>query len=627
MASFFRRYLTLKNIIKVFAVALSAFHIHAAIFGPPEEMIFRAVHLGFVMLLLFFVSAADSSGKKRIWRIIDICFGLTAAASIVYLLYDYNDIVSRFAYIDPVKNFEKIFGGLLLVLVLEGTRRRTGPTLPLIAVLSMLYAIFGEYFPEGLRHQGLSFGRLVEQMYLLPDGLFGVPLGVSAKYIVIFLLFGAFLEQAGAATFFTDFASSLVGKAKGGPAKVAVVASSLFGTISGAPVANVVVTGTFTIPAMIKIGIRPEVAGAIEATASTGGALMPPILGATCFIIVEYTGHPYSEVITWALLPALLYYICIYSTIYLETIKYDIGASDEAFQPFKQVLFQQGFIFIPLLVLMYLILKGHSPSFAAWVSILFIILVSWLRRRTRIGPKKFIVALEKGGEHVVSIAVACACAGIITGVILLTGVGMTITSLFLRLSGGSLFMMLVLSVVPLLVLGMGMPAAPAYVICASLFAPAMIKAGLSVPATHFFIYYYALLSAISPPVALAAFAASSVSGASPIRTAFWAVRVAVIAYILPFTFAYSPELLMIGSPLAILVAFITAAIGTFSLVCAMEGILLVRLHLFFRLVLAVTGILMIVPGFMTDLVGVTTISGILICQKFLKARELLKAAN
>jgi TRAP transporter 4TM/12TM fusion protein len=384
-----------------------------------------------------------------------------------------------------------------------------------------------------------------------------------------------------------------------------------------------VVTGTFTIPAMVKIGIRPEVAGAIEATASTGGALMPPILGATCFIIVEFTGHPYSEVITWALMPALLYYICIYSTIHLETIKFKIGTSEELIQPLKKVLVQQGFIFIPLLVLLYLILRGHSPSYAAWISILVIVLVSWLRRHTRIGIKKFFIALENGGRHVVSVAMACACAGIITGVILLTGVGMTLTSLFLRLSGGSLFVLLLLSIFPLLVLGMGMPAAPAYVICASLFAPALIKAGLPVPATHFFIYYYALLSAISPPVALAAFAASSVSGASPIKTAFWSVRVAVVAYILPFTFAYSPELLMIGSLSAILIAFITAAIGTFALACAMEGILIVELNMFLRVFLAVIGIFMIVPGLMTDIIGVSIVAVILIYQKFFKRRKLL----
>jgi len=608
------KYLNIGFLTSALAVGLSVFHLHAAMFGPPEELIFRAIHLGFVTVLLFLKPQRQGPSASGRFRTMDIVIAVVAAASIIYLLYDYNDIVNRFAYIDPIKTLEVVFGVAIVLIVLEGARRTTGPVLPIIALIAMVYAIFGNYFPHGLRHQGLSLDRLVEQMYLLPDGIFGIPLGVSAKYIVIFLLFGSFLEQAGAGGFFTDFASSLVGRARGGPAKVAVVASSLFGTISGAPVANVVVTGTFTIPAMVRIGFRPEVAGAVEAVASLGGAIMPPVLGATCFIIVEFTGYPYSAVISWAFLPALLYYICVYATIHLESIKYKLELSQDEMKPLKQVLAQQGLIFVPIGVLLYLILVGHSPSFSAWVSITVIMVVSWVRHSTRIGIKKFLVALERGGANVVAVAMACACAGIITGVILLTGVGMTLTSLFLRLSGGSLFILLLLIVVPLLILGMGMPAAPAYVICASLFAPALGKAGLPVPATHFFIYYYALLSAISPPVALAAFAASSVSGASPMKTGFWAVRLAVVAYILPFTFAYSPELLMLGSPLAIGLAFITAAIGVVALVCGLQGILLQPLDWPLRVLLGAVGILMIVPGWTTDIIGVTVVAGTLIHQ-------------
>jgi len=614
------RYLNVDAVVTVCAVALSIFHLHAAIVGPPEELIFRAVHLGFVAVILFLRPRKPSQDTLLAVRLINIVLATIAAASIIYLLYDYNDIVNRFAYVSPIKPLEVIFGVALVLIVLEGARRTTGPSLPLIALLAIAYALFGNYFPEGLRHQGLSLDRLIEQMYLLPDGVFGIPLGVSAKYLVIFLLFGAFLEQAGAGTFFTDIASSLVGRTRGGAAKVAVVASSLFGTISGAPTANVMVTGTFTIPAMIRTGFRPEVAGAVEATASVGGALMPPVLGATAFIIVEFTGYRYLDVITWTFLPALLYYTCIFSTVHLEAVKFNVGLSDEKIKSLKQVIREQGLIFIPISVLLYLILTGHSPSFAVWVSITAIIIISWLRPSTRIGIGKCLAALEKGGRNIVSVAMACACAGIITGVILLTGVGMTLTSLFLRLSGGSLFFLLLLIIIPLLILGLGMPAAPAYIICASIFAPAVVKAGLSIPATHIFIYYYALLSAISPPVAMAAFAASSISGASPIKTGYWAVRIAVVAYILPFTFAYSPELLMMGSAFGIVLAFITAIIGVIGMVWGFQGILFRPVRRTLRPLLVAAGIFMIIPGFGTDMIGATVITIFFVYQLILNRR-------
>jgi len=605
-------------IVSGFAVALSIFHLHSAIFGPPEELIFRAVHLGFVSVILFLRPEQKTQNIILRSRFFNRVSAAIAAASIIYLLYDYNHIINRFTYIEPLKNLEVIFGVSLVLIVLEGARRTTGPTLPLIALLFIAYALFGNYFPGSLKHQGLSLEGLVEQMYLLPDGVLGIPLGVSAKYLVIFLLFGAFLEQAGAGTFFTDFASSLVGRTRGGAAKVAVVASSLFGTISGAPTANVMVTGTFTIPAMMRVGFRPEVAGAIEATSSVGGALMPPVLGATAFIIVEFTGYRYLDIIKWTFLPALLYYTCIYLTVHLEAIKFNISFSDEKIKPFVQVVREQGLIFVPIAVLLYLILTGHSPSFAVWVSITVIIIISWLRPATRIGIKKCLAALEKGGKNIVSVAMACACAGIITGVILLTGVGMAVTSLFLKLSGGSLFVLLILVIFPLLILGLGMPAAPAYIICASIFAPALVKAGLSIPAAHIFIYYYALLSSISPPVAMAAFAASSISGASPIKTGFWAVRTAAVAYILPFSFAYSPELLMMGSPVSIVVAFITAVIGVMAIVWGLQGYILRPLNRLLRPLLIAVSILMIFPGVTTDISGITVIAVILIHQIVLK---------
>jgi len=605
------RYLNVEFFVSIVAIALSVFHLKAAIFGPPEELLFRAVHLGFVSVILFLRPQQKTQKKLLNVRLFNMVLAAIAAASIIYLLYDYDHIINRFTYIDPLKNLEIIFGISLVLIVLEGARRTTGPTLPILALLFISYALFGNYFPGGLKHQGLSIAGLIEQMYLLPDGVLGIPLGVSAKYLVIFLLFGAFLEQAGAGTFFTDFASSLVGRTRGGAAKVAVVASSFFGTISGAPTANVMVTGTFTIPAMMRVGFRPEVAGAIEATSSVGGALMPPVLGATAFIIVEFTGYQYLDVIKWTFLPALLYYTCIYSTVHLEAIKFNISFSNEKIKPFAQVIREQGLIFVPIVVLIYLILTGHSPSFAVWVSITAIIITSWLRPATRIGIKKFLAALEKGGKNVTSVAMACACAGIITGVILLTGVGMAVTSLFLRLSGGSLFILLILVIFPLLILGLGMPAAPAYIICASIFAPAMVKAGLSIPAAHIFIYYYALLSSISPPVAMAAFAASSISGASPIKTGFWAVRTAAVAYILPFSFAFSPELLMMGSPFFIVIAFMTAIIGVMSMVCGLQGFILRPLYWPLRLLLIAVSILMIFPGLATDIAGITVLSIIL----------------
>jgi TRAP transporter 4TM/12TM fusion protein len=595
--------------IAILAVGLSVFHIWAAIAITPPALRFRSAHVAFVVPLTFLTLSFRKANNGRPSKV-DLALAAVSLVPCLYLWIFYDDIISRWARVTDLTSIQVVFGVMLIVLVLEGSRRAVGPPLPIIALIAIAYAYLGPYIPGPLRHGGYSFHDIIEQLYLLTEGIFGPPIAVSARFLVIFILFGAFLTQAGAGTFFTDLASSLVGDTRGGVAKVSVLSSSLFGTISGASVANVAVTGTFTIPAMVRAGFPPRVAGAVESVASSGGSLMPPIMGAAAFLVVEFTGIPYGEVIQRAIIPALLYYISIFAFIHFESLKRGIHAPAEEAPPAFTVLKTLGHVvIIPTGVMVYMILSGFTPTYAAWVAIVLILVMSMLRKSSRLGPRKILAALHDGGVRVVPVAMACACAGIVTGMILLTGIGLRMSTMLLSAFGHSMFLLLFVTMLAAIVLGMGMPSPAAYVIAATLLAPALVEFGIPVIAAHLFVFYFAILSAITPPVALAAFTASSISGANPMSTGFTAFRFGIVSFIIPYFFVYTTEFLLIGAPLRIGMAFVTGVVGVIGIAVAMQGFWRVQIRLIERIPVLAGSLLLVSPGLRTNLLGVALLGG------------------
>ena len=579
------------------AIAMSLYHMWFAASAPPEAMIFRGTHLLFALVLVFlFVPAGGREGPRRLlW--LDLALIVASAVAIGYIFANYQYIVNRIIYIDDLTTWDKVMAAVTVVLVLDATRRVIGWALPVTALLFLGYAVF---------YSGIKLQVLAEQMYLSTDGIFGSTLGVSASYVIVFVLFGAFMERSGTGRLFMDFALSLTGHTAGGPGKVSIVSSSLFGTISGSAVANVMVDGPITIPLMKKTGFRPPFAAAVEASASTGGQIMPPIMGAAAFVMAEYLAVSYFQVTVWAWIPALLFYVALFFAVHFEAKRVGLKGVPRADLPrLGQVMRERGHLFIPILLVLAGMGMSYSAPLCALVGTLATLPIALMRASTRAGItwRTVVEALEGGARDALAVAMACACAGIVIGVISLTGLGITFTQVVIALAQNSLILALVLTAAAGIVLGMGMPTTPAYIVMVSLLVPALIKLGVVTPAAHMFALYFAVLSAITPPVALAVFAAAALAKANMWRAGFEAVRIAAAGFIVPFMFVYEPALLAIGEWEAIALAAATATVGVMCLAASLYGYLLAPLALWQRLALAAGAILLIKPGIVTDSIG------------------------
>ncbi|MBL0144161.1 MAG: TRAP transporter fused permease subunit [Betaproteobacteria bacterium] len=580
------------------AVAMSLYHMWFAASAPPEAMIFRGTHLLFALVLVFLLfPAGGKRGGPR--RLLGLDLALIAAAALVvgYLFVNYQYIVNRIIYIDDLSAWDKAMAVLTVILVLDATRRVIGWSLPLTALVFLAYAVF---------YSGIKMQVLLEQMYLSTDGIFGSTLGVSASYVIVFVLFGAFMEKSGTGRLFMDFALSLTGHTAGGPGKVAIVSSSLFGTISGSAVANVMVDGPITIPLMKKTGFRAPFAAAVEASASTGGQIMPPIMGAAAFVMAEYLAVSYFQVTVWAWIPALLFYVALFFAVHFEAKRVGLVGVPRAELPrFVAVMKERGHLFIPILLVLAGMSMSYSAPLCALVGTVATIPVALMRRSTREGIswRTVLEALEGGSRDALSVAMACACAGIVIGVISLTGLGITFTQIVIALAQNSLILALVLTAMAGIVLGMGMPTTPAYIVMVSLLVPALVKLGVVTPAAHMFALYFAVLSAITPPVALAVFAAAALAKANMWRAGFESVRIAAAGFIVPFMFVYEPALLAIGDWGTIALATGTAVLGVMALAASLYGYLLGHLVLWQRFLLAAAAFLLIKPGLVTDAAG------------------------
>ena len=590
------------------AIAMSLYHMWFAASAPPEAMIFRGTHLLFALVLVFlYVPVLRREGPRRLlW--LDLAFVVASAVAVGYIFVTYDSIVNRIIYIDELTAWDKAMAVLTVVLVLDASRRMIGWALPVTAMVFLGYA---------LTWGGVKVPALLEQMYLSTDGIFGSTLGVSASYVIVFVLFGSFMEKSGTGRLFMDFALSLTGHTAGGPGKVAIVSSSLFGTISGSAVANVMVDGPITIPLMKKTGFRPAFAAAVESTASTGGQIMPPIMGAAAFVMAEFLAVSYFQVTVWAWIPALLFYVALFFAVHFEAKRVGLHGVPKSECPrLGKVMRERGHLFIPILIVLFGMAMSYSAPLCALAGALSTLPVAFLRRSTRVDLswRTVVEALEGGSRDALSVAMACACAGIVIGVISLTGLGITFTQIVIALAQNSLLLALMLTAVAGIVLGMGMPTTPAYIVMVSLLVPALVKLGVVTPAAHMFALYFAVLSAITPPVALAVFAAAALAGANMWRSGLEAMRIAAAGFLIPFMFVYEPALLAIGDWGTIALATATAVIGVMALAASLYGFLLAPLLLWQRLALCVASLLLIKPGPVTDAVGLGLLGLVLVLQ-------------
>jgi TRAP transporter 4TM/12TM fusion protein len=532
----------------------------------------------------------------------------------MFRYYDY--VVTRFPTAHPLALSDKLVGGLAILLVLEATRRTIGASLPIVALCFIAYGLAGPWLPGVLHHRGLSLEILIDQTYFTTEGIFGIPLAVAGSYVILFIVFGAFLEKSGAGRFFMNFANTIAGGARGGPGKVSVVSSSLFGTISGSAVANVMVDGWLTIPMMKKTGFRPEAAAAIEAVASTGGQIMPPVMGAAAFVMAEFLGMSYTQVMIAAVIPAVFYYGALFAAIHLNAVRTGLrGIPRDELPRLRGILREEGHLFAPVLVILGLLVWGFTATYAAIVSAAAVIAVSWIRPRTGLRWRACVAALREGAQQTVPVAMACASAGIVIGVVLQTGLALRFTGFLVDLAGGHLMLALLVTMVAGIVLGMGMPTTPAYIMQAALLIPAVIKLGVPPLAAHMFAFYFSCLSAVTPPVALAVYAAASIGGAGLWGAGLQAMKFAAAGFIVPYFFVYSPALLFQGTWPEVLRAVLTGTLGVVALAAGLEGQLLRPATWLERGVLVVAALLLIDPGLATDLIGLGLLAGAVALQK------------
>lgn len=533
-------------------VAFSIFQLVAVSFTVLDPWKLRSAHILFSTVLVFILygggSKSISGNKSSEGRIssLDFFWILLAILPVAWIWIDYENLIYR-VEVSP-EWMDILMGCAIFLVILEAGRRLQGLILPVICLIITLYTILGGYIPGVLGHHGFSFTDTIAYLYG-QEAIFSQPLGASSTYIMLFVMFGVFLQNSGVGKFIIDFAYSVAGRTRGGPAKVAIVASGLFGTISGSAVSNVVTTGVFTIPMMKSVGFRSFFAGAVEAVASTGGQIMPPVMGAVAFVMSEMTGSPYLEICKMAIFPAIFYYLAIFMQVDFNARNMGlIGLPKDQLPQLTIILRKNGHLIIPVVVLLYfLIIAGVSPLRSAFFALLATVPVSWLTTETRLGPKKILDSLYSSAKSILPIAIPCAEAGIIVGAFNMTGIGLKFSNLIIAYSGGNLWAALLLTAIVCLILGIGLPTIPAYIICAVATVPALVKLGVPEPVAHLFILYFAVISTITPPVGNAYYAAAAIAKSEPQKTGLQACRLGIVGFVIPFIFVSSPALLTLGN--------------------------------------------------------------------------------
>jgi len=588
--------------IYLVGLAMSIFHIYVLTIRAIDPWYFRTLHVVFAGILVFALVPGWKTKRPDRLPIADILFILMLLVPTAYIFIEFDEWIYRVGVVPETWDF--IMSLMFVVAVWEMARRASGWPLAILAGIFILYGHFGSYMPGLFYHKGYAWDRMITYLFSL-DGILGLPVLASAHYIFLFVLFGAFVDSSGAGRFFVDFARCIAGRARGGPAKVSIVSSALIGTASGSSVANVVVDGVLNIPLMKASGFRGAVAGAIEAMNSTGGQIVPPVMGAGAFLMAEILGVPYPKVALAAVIPAFFYYGAAYFMIDFYSASIGLkGLKREELPVFTKIMLDKGYLLIPIIVLLVcLMILMYSPYRAAIIGIISLIIVSWVKSSTRMGPKKILDVLSKGARGSMEIAATCAAAGIIVGVLTQTGLGTKFAMIIFNYSGGNLYIAMVFTMLIAIVLGMGMPTTAAYAICASVLAPALIQMNVPEIAAHLFIFYFACLSALTPPVALASFAAAAIASAKTWEVGWQGMRFAIAGFIIPFMFVLGPAMVLEGTAFEIGSVVVTGTIGVVALAASVQNWLLTHCLVWERIALFVAAITLIKPGWITDLIG------------------------
>jgi len=619
----------LKNAIYALCLAFTLYHLAYASGIRLLQMVnikHHAIHVGLILVLGFALYPAfKKSGRKKIAWYDWILIALSAVMP-VYVFIRYPTFISTGFQGEQI---DIIMGTLLILLVLEGSRRLSGWALPILSIIFLVYAMYGRSFPGIFKHRGYTWHRIVT--YLTTDiyGIYGTSIKVAATYIVLFIIFGEVMNKCGMGQFFNDIANALAGHTKGGPAKVAVLASGFLGSINGSAVANVVTTGTFTIPLMKKTGYTKEFAGAVEATASVGGQLLPPIMGAAAFVMAETLGVKYGVIIKAAVIPALIYYLGIIIQVQMRATKDHLnGLPKDQMPKVGQVMKDRGHLLIPIVFLLYmLIFSGVTVIRGAFWTIIVTIVIAELRPISRMSVRDIGDAFVAGAKSTVSVAMACACVGIIVGVCGMTGFALNVAHAIISIGERSLMLTLLFTMLTCMLLGMGLPSIPSYLITATIAAPALVELGQPDIAAHMFCFYFAMFANLTPPVALASFAAAGLSGGSPMKTGWQSVRLALAGFIVPFMFVYNPQLLLEDvTLLSGLQVVVTACIGVALIAAAVEGYLFGRMNVVLRVIAGAGALLLIDSRLMTDIGGIACLAVIILAQKLVFNRPKTTAA-
>ncbi len=615
--------------IVVVSLLFTAFQVFTATHGLMTAVLQRSIHLSFTLVLVFLYFPAVKG--TRATYLIDVPLALAALAGGLYLYVSFDDLLYRLG--EP-EDLDIVMGVLTTICLLEATRRVVGIPMTILGVVALLYTLFGSILPEPFAHAGRSLERVISQMYLTSEGIFGVPLGVAATYVFLFILFGSFMEKSGVGALFINLAQAFAGKYQGGPAKVGILSTAAVGMVSGSPVSDAATTGAFTIPLMIKMGYRRTLAAGIEAVGSSGASLMPPVMGAAAFVMADITGVPYSTIIVHAIIPAVLYYAGLMFVVGNEARKAGMrGLPPEELPSKKDAIMKSLRLMIPIAVLVFsLAVLRVSPLraalFSTYIMIGITLVYNWLKPELRVPLKNLYEALVETPRKVLTVSVACATAGIIIGALGLTGLGLRLSDIMITASGGHLPVALVFSMVIAIVLGMGLPPTGCYIIMAVTVAPCLVQMGVPLFVAHFFVFFYCCYAPITPPVALAAYTTAGIAGCDPYRTGLEAFRISLSGFLLPFIFVYENTLLGFGPWHEILLASITAFIGVWALSIALVGYYQAHVGVPWRIVLAAGAFGLIVPGLVTDVIGFSIVAVFVMTQtSLLRKRPVSGSAS
>ncbi|MEW5898640.1 MAG: TRAP transporter fused permease subunit, partial [Bacillota bacterium] len=585
------------------ATGLAAFEFWVLTAGKIDPYIHSATFLCFMLPIVFLIYGATVRSKD-LPSFIDIVFVITAIAAGIYILSHSTYFLNRWPMASPLSFWDLFFGAALIVMCFDACRRTLGPAMTVVVSIFVLYALFGHLIPGPFFHTYLGWRDFIDQLSFTINGIMGSTTQVAATYVFVFVTFGIFLDVSGGGNFFFRLAHAAAGRQVGGPAKVTSLACGLYGMISGSPTSDTVTVGSFAIPTMKRVGYDSIYAGAVTAVSATGGAIVPPVMGTSAFLMAQMTGIPYIEICIAAIIPAIFYYFGIMLQIHFHTLRYEIKSTElQDLPPLREVLLTQSQYFLPVIILIYLMVRGYTPTYAGIIAILAAIAVSWTRRETRLGPRKIWDAVVQGCFNVAPLLAVCAAAGIVVGCIMVTGLASKFIVLINTLSGGILPLALVIGAVVLIVLGMGMPLPAVYVLGAVLIAPILIELGFPLKLAHLFIVYYSAMSAITPPVAVAAYAAGGIAGADPMAIGWRACRLGIVAYLVPFIFMFQPALILEGNPIEVIWAVVTAAVGVFALSAGIEGWLRKLMLIWERIAAILGGILMMYPDILFTGIG------------------------